>query len=293
MPRAKARLLRLQPRRQRAPRIRRLRRCHRSHLPPPPPPPGGADGNAAVTPDSLVEQVHTAAHDAGTAKKPADAEAALGRAKVGQALLEASPASTPAQRNAAANDVTSATSSLQSAIQADASLCGTSASTGKASWLCISYGLFAASLSVVQVGTGVGTGLSGSSNHHLTSVAVPFAAVRVLPWEGLWGVGGYVSLDVALYSAFLTQSLGAGSPTATKQSCSTAGGDFESKLPCEANASLQPYAGAYVGITVGNSKLAYLTLIPFTTGLAQVGTAPGLQWYSGWSLGVIQLNGNL
>jgi hypothetical protein len=104
---------------------------------------------------------------------------------------------------------------------------------------------------------------------------------------------GIISVDISLYSAFLTQNIGATTPSTQVVSCSTANGDFAQKLPCQGNAPIQPYAGLFAGITIGKSSLAYLTLIPWTIGVGQVGTMPGLRTYSGWMIGAVQLNGNL
>ena len=164
--------------------------------------------------------------------------------------------------------------------------------------MCLVYGLFAATLSTISV-NGEGSGgpasvFSGQSSHHLASVAVPFAGVRLLPqnWFGVkdWG---FISLDVAGYSAFLTSNLGSASSSTPTQSCSSTNTDFTSRLPCQANASVNPYLGTYVGITVGKSTLAYVTIIPFTLGIAQVGSESALRVYTGWSLGALQINGSL
>jgi hypothetical protein len=149
-------------------------------------------------------------------------------------------------------------------------------------------------LSEVSVnGEGGASGSIGQSSHHLASVAVPFAALRLLPWVVPWPKLGIISLDFSIYSAFITQNLGATTPSAQVVSCSSVNGDFAQKLPCLGNAPIQPYAGLFAGLTIGKSSLAYLTIVPYTIGLGQVGSMPGLRTYSGWMIGAVQLNGNL
>jgi hypothetical protein len=103
-----------------------------------------------------------------------------------------------------------------------------------------------------------------------------------------------VSIDLSAYSAFLTQNIGATTSSGQIMSCSASDGGFAQKLPCQGNATIQPYVGLFAGVTIGKTKLAYLTVIPWSTiGLGQVGTMPGLHTYWGWMLGAIQLNGSL
>jgi hypothetical protein len=263
--------------------------------PPPPPPP----------PDPGVQAlVQSAQASSAAALLAPSASESKSQAKAAQAVsdqVQASASATPQQKAAAAKSVTAAQQSVTNK-QTSESLCGAVDSTATDSAahprsVCFVYGLFAASLSFVNVdgeGSGTGSVFSGQSNHHLASIAVPFAGVRLLPqvWAGVdnWG---FLSIDISGYSAFLSQNLGTSSPTSSKAACSSTNSDFAQRLPCEANATVTPYLGAYVGVTVGKSGLAYLTLIPFTFGMAQVGVDSGLHVYSGWSVGALQINGSL
>jgi hypothetical protein len=268
---------------------------------PPAPPPSAAP--TTTPPDDandLVEQAETYAEDATEADTASEAEDAADRVHL-VADQVAAQGGDKGKKEAldkleekARRAVAEKQEIEHEKKKAEESLCSASSDNPQAvKSLCLVFGLFAASLSVVRV---EGEGLpspsgfySGQSSHHLTSIAVPFAGARWVPLKSV----GYVSLDVAAYSAFLTQNLNASTPTGRKEPCSSTATDFASRLPCEANAPVFPYLGAYLGITVGKSGLAYVTLIPFTLGLAQVGTSTALRGYMGWSVGVIQLNGSL
>jgi hypothetical protein len=267
--------------------------------PAPPPSVAPTSSQASEPPapnvDILVQAAQAGAAEAALATTSSEAKAPAGRAS-DAAKAVAGMAATPAQKSAA----NSASNSAQDAVakkQAAESLCSAVDDSTSPKAVCLVYGLFAASLSVVSVngeGSSSAGFVSGESSHHLTSIAVPFAGIRFLPqvWFGAksWGV---ISLDIAGYSAFLTQNLGATGPAHTKVSCSSTGSDFVARLPCEADAPVIPYVGAYLGITFGQTKLAYVSLIPFTVGLAQVGSTAGLRGYTGWSVGALQINGSL
>ena len=273
--------------------------------PAPTPAPAFPPAPAPTPPDPAVQALVQSAQAASTAAIMAPtASEAKAQVKVAQALsdqVQAAPTATQQQKDATTKSVSSAKITVTTK-QTDESLCGSvdaTAPDGAANprSVCFVYGLFAASLSFVNVageGSAAGSVFSGQSNHHLTSIAVPFAGLRLLP-QVMAGVKnwGFISIDIAGYSAFLSQNLGSTGPSATKVSCSSASSDFTMRLPCEANAAVSPYVGAYAGVTVGKAGLAYLTLIPFTFGLAQVGVNSGLHVYSGWSIGALQLNGSL
>jgi len=264
--------------------------------PPAAPPPSAPPPPAEDQDQALVQQAQASSAAAVMAPSTSEAKAHAKVATSAASQLDASKTATP-QDKAKANQAANVAQQSATQKQTSDSLCGALSDGVTPKSVCFVYGLFAASLSFVNVvgeGSGTGSVFSGQSNHHLTSIAVPFAGIRFLPqvWAGVktWG---FISLDIAGYSAFLSQNLGSASPSAAKVSCSTVGGDFTLRLPCEANAAVEPYLGAYVGVTVGKSGLAYLTLIPFTFGIAQVGIDSGLRGYSGWSVGALQINGNL
>lgn len=249
--------------------------------------PPATPGTVAQPPvETLTKTAQKAAEDAKTSKTAEDAKAGVLRAEDAKKAIDILQ---PTAAEPAAQALKTAQQAYEEKKRAENSLCGIAASGDGPRSVCLVYGLFAAALSKVRV-----TGEGSEAAQRLTSIAVPFAGVRLIPqlWFGLneWGI---VSLDIAGYSAFLSQSVTATTPSVTKTSCSRGGGDFEAKLPCEANGQIHPYLGGYVGVTVGRSGLAYVTIIPFTLGLAQVGAVAELRTYYGWSVGAIQLNGNL
>lgn len=166
------------------------------------------------------------------------------------------------------------------------SLCGLGSDGGKLS-MCMVYGLFAATLSRVSAFEKRELD-GGRTQKRLASIAVPFAALRFVPLPSKYG---FVSVDIGGYSAFLTKNLGSTAPSVDRLSCARNGGEFESKLPCEANAELYAYAAFYAGITVGKDGIGYISVVPFTAGLAQVGTNRDLRGFYGVMLGLLQISG--
>jgi hypothetical protein len=178
------------------------------------------------------------------------------------------------------------------------SLCGLR-DDGTPRTTCGVAGVFGATLSQMFWTSPMGA-YGGSSTQRLASVAVPFAAWRWAPLferepleaedpERLYG--GYVAFEIGAYSAFLTKALAAADPDPTLSSCSRDGGDFERRLPCQANAAIYPYLGTYAAMTAGRSGVGYITISPVTLGLAQVGAEKGLRWFAGWMMGIFQING--
>jgi hypothetical protein len=173
-------------------------------------------------------------------------------------------------------------------------LCGVSGSESRKA--CFYFGVFTAALSRVVVNGEDGTSSAnsywgGKSARQIGAVAVPNAGLRWLP---LWT---FVSVDFGVYSAFVSPKLEAAQSTSIQGAkggpCSLRAEDFERDLPCQGNATLTPYAAAYLGITLGRKNLGYATLMPLTLGLGTLDDAKSLKTFFGWTLGVLQLNGTL
>jgi hypothetical protein len=174
-----------------------------------------------------------------------------------------------------------ANAEVDSRTSATSSICGAD-DKGRLRHICGTYGLSAGALSFVAVRTPDGW----TTQNHLLSVAVPSAAFRlvIIPQ-------GWLSFDIGLSSAFLTQSLAYGAPSTSKTACTVGANVFENKLPCEANAVVYPYMAGYAGFTAGKSGIGFITIAPITAGMAQVGSDTTLRFYIGFSVGVLQLNG--
>lgn len=166
--------------------------------------------------------------------------------------------------------------------------------------MCFFYGIFTASLSRVSVfGESGSTPKSpywgGETAHQIAAIVVPVAGVRLIPFHDSQG---YIALDLGAYSSTFSPRIrtreGAESsaPEATI-SCSRAGGEFEKRLPCEGNVTLNPYLAGFIGVTIGRNGLGYLSAIPFTIGFGTLGREATLRGYYGWTVGFAQLHGRL
>lgn len=194
---------------------------------------------------------------------------------------------------------------LQRKESASTALCGAN-STLHARPLCVYYGIYTATLSQVRVkgepGSTVEPFWGGQSRHRLASVAVPTVGVRLrLPYPVVWYLTKwkqlkFASLDLGVYSAFISPTVsegGAAVKGSAEPSCSKSNGEFETRLPCQGNASVSPYAAGYFGVTFGKSGIGYVSLMPITVGVGQVGTEGSLRTFSGWTVGLIELHGTL
>lgn len=153
---------------------------------------------------------------------------------------------------------------------------------GRRKRMCGTYGIFAAALSYIWTQTDG----SWNSRPRLNSVGVPSVAFRWLPPKI-----GWLAVDLGGYSAFLTKSLTATTPSVDKISCTRSPSDYENRLPCEANTLAYPYLAGYVGLTAGRDGIGFITLSPVTFGIAQLGTSSVLAPYVGVMVGFLQING--
>jgi hypothetical protein len=79
---------------------------------------------------------------------------------------------------------------------------------------------------------------AGSTSRRMVAIAMPMVGMR---WSPL---GGAVSLDLLVYTALMpTQTIG--SAPANISGCHANGNTFESRLPCEGNATLTPVLGFF------------------------------------------------
>ncbi len=176
-------------------------------------------------------------------------------------------------------------------------LCGEADGGGEPRRLCFVFGLFTAALSRVVVSGEDGTGalspyFGGRTSRQLAAAAIPATAARVVPIDS----APYVSIDLGVYSAFLSPRLETASTqssSTSKTSCSSTAGNFEKNLPCQANAPLNPYAAFYLGATFGKENVGYVSFLPITLGLGTVGDSKKMTSFYGWTLGMVQLNGTL
>lgn len=183
--------------------------------------------STAPPPDPAVEALVQATQAASTAALMTQSTSeAKANAQVATSVANQVKASSTAtaQQKATVTQAASAAQTSATQKQTNDSLCGALSDGVTPKAVCFAYGLFGASLSFVNVvgeGSTTSSVFTGQSNHHLTSVAVPFAGIRFLPpvWAGVtnWG---FVSIDIAGYSAFLSQNLGSTSPSGAKVSCS-------------------------------------------------------------------------
>jgi hypothetical protein len=160
-------------------------------------------------------------------------------------------------------------------------LCGGFDPDGALTRWCITYGLFAATLSAIEF---INSSPSGSRGGRLVSVFVPYAGLRVIPFVRV----PFLSFDFTLYSAFITSAGIDSTPASTP--CGGGGNALLRNLPCESNPKIQPYAAMLAGVTFGKDNIGYLTLAPLTLGVASVGSL-GAYWYAGALAGTLQLTG--
>lgn len=164
---------------------------------------------------------------------------------------------------------------------AAANLCGGFNADGGVTRVCVTYGAFSAALSTIWFLDGAPDGLKGG---RLLSVLVPYAGGRIIPFQYV----PYLSLDLILYSAYITSGSVETAPAAT--ACGGGGNALLQNLPCETNPVIQPFAAFMAGVTLGRDNIGYLTLAPLTIGFAKVGSQ-GVHPYIGMLAGTLQLTG--
>lgn len=151
--------------------------------------------------------------------------------------------------------------------------------------LCFVLGVIPATLSFVRVERL--DNYRGSASTELLSVAVPYAGLRWNPFRRL----RVLSFEGVFYSAYLTSTGVRNAVSGSSKSCSTSGSTFETSLGCQGDASVAPYIGAALSISVGERSLGYVSWFPITGGLARVGTDSFRSaFYWGTLIGIVSLN---
>jgi len=164
---------------------------------------------------------------------------------------------------------------------AASNLCGGFDVDGQVRKVCLTYGVFASAISAITFLDGAPNGMKGG---RLLSVLVPYAGVRIVPWYRI----PYLSIDLIIYSAYITSGTIDNKPAST--SCGGGTNELLKTLPCEVNPTIRPYAAVLAGITLGKENVGYLTLAPATFGWAAVGSQ-GTHPYFGLLAGTLQLTG--
>lgn len=150
---------------------------------------------------------------------------------------------------------------------------------------CFVLGVMPATLSFVRVEKA--GSFRGSASTELVSVAVPYAGLRINPFQRL----RVLSFELIAYSAYLTSAGVRNAVSGNSKSCSTAGSTFEASLGCQGEASVAPYIGIAPSISIGERNLGYVSWFPITGGLARVGTDDfRTAWYWGTLIGIVSLN---
>lgn len=233
-----------------------------------------------------VKDARYAEADAKAASTLDDAKAALGNAKKQAVVLREQQRfhSSKYMRDSAlkiGDAIVGAQREVDLINSGPNSICGAK-DNGRPKESCGTFGLYAASLSYIWIWTSADT---VTARPRLASVAVPSASyrLRLVDW---------LAADFGGYSAFLTKSLTATSPTVAKAPCSKSPTEYENRLPCEANPDAFPYFAAFAGITAGRDGVGFLTVAPLNVGLTQVGSRSKLNLFYGLTLGVVQVNGS-
>ncbi|WP_437328824.1 hypothetical protein [Sorangium sp. So ce381] len=143
---------------------------------------------------------------------------------------------------------------------------------------CLYVGVFVASGSLTTVSAG--DYHAGQTSHALVSAAIPAAGIR-LPMD----TKGRLSGELGLLSMLVSKDLAA----SERNGCRVANGDFEKRLPCEADATISPAFGAYLGVTLGTGDIGLLTLMGMG-GAATTSLDRSLHPYVGLAVGLVNLS---
>lgn len=162
------------------------------------------------------------------------------------------------------------------------SLCGGFSADGQYRRVCLTYGAISSALSYIWKTGQDPAGMAGTA---VLSLIVPYAGVRFTPFDDEFG--RFLSFDVNIYSAFLTTGT-LQNPQTTP--CIANGNALERSFRCETNPVIHPYGAIGAGLTVGEDKVGYFSLMPLSFGYAQFG-AQGIHPYFGMYASILQLTG--
>ena len=140
---------------------------------------------------------------------------------------------------------------------------------------CLMAGLFAATGSVAAFQ--VPTAFRGQTSQQLVSVAIPFVGAR-------WSLGKVVALDLGLLTSVFNKEISLTTGNTTSLACHVQSTTFERHLPCEGDAVIRPYGALFVGPSLGNNDVTWLSFY-LVTGWARTAQDPTANYFFGLMFG--------